>query len=975
MRSAKSTIALAVGLALAAVRLPAEAPAVPHPVFPAAVTAEAAAALRQETAPVLGFPPAEIDAFIGARTSIENIACPNCQGGTPERRDWRWSLDDPGHVTCGYCGLTFPNDRFPLTQVTTVTDPAGTVQHFRYYEGRNGYKHYLEAKVENCRKQYMERQAKNLALLYAATRDEAYAHQCALILDRLASVYAHYNVHGLAEWVTFAPVIYEIAPLPTPPDGLQPVPGLWKDLSGYNRFPPLGRSAYPYCAARRGDGVNNWYYGEISPELVEAYDLVAASREFDRLSAARGRDVRRGIEDFFRATANYVRSYPIYLGNMDPRLIRGLALVGRVIGEPEFVHDALRRAKTLMDWQFYPDGMWREGTPSYQGETLNSMFRALDGPLRGYSDPRGYVNPIDRRHFANLDAVAEVPMLRESMAALDRLRLPNGEYLSIHDAWTAATLGKPVPGLGAHENVVDAAYGFAQTLDRPERASAEAPFQTQLFWGLGEAMLGLGRGEAGVQADLHFGRAFEGHAHYDDLDLILFGEGRELVPDLGYTHTELHPFDVSSLAHNLVVVDERNQDLSDGHLIGWGAVGGSVRFCEAGDEGAYPGVVSTYRRALALVELPRPGAYVVDVFRVKGGSRHDWLIHGSADFPQTVDCSLPVRADRGGWPATEPPGKILAMLEAEATAGPRAPIRALYGLFDGVEGGPARGVWSLTFRYAQPGGGSLRTTLLDQPGTTTYCGTLPAVRPAHEDNRNILRWRMPAVLVRRQGDNLASVFVAVHEPFREGPQIVRVERLKLAEGGPDSVGVVCRGDGFTDYHLCGLDAGSRLRADGSRIGATGRYAFVRTQNGRVVRMVLIDGTEVRCGDQVLTAPPAAAGAVVGVRRREAGDTEDSLLVDVPIPPRPGRAGERVIVEFGDGSTYALAVRGIRKEGGQSAILLATRPGFTLADDRRTATQTHIPHHVMPGPPRFRLPVAAEWPAVADPAGATAQAGP
>jgi hypothetical protein len=300
------------------------------------------------------------------------------------------------------------------------------------------------------------------------------------------------------------------------------------------------------------------------------------------------------------------------------------------------------------------------------------------------------------------------------------------------------------------------------------------------------------------------------------------------------------------------------------------------------------------------------------------------------------------------------------MLEEEAAAGPRSSIGALYGLFDNVAAAPARGTWSLTFRYTQPGGGCLRTTLLEQAGATVYCGTLPAVRPVHEDNRDILRWRMPAALVRRQGEDLASVFVAVHEPFRDAPQIVQIERLALAEGGPDAVGLVCHGDGFTDYHLCGLDSASRLRAADGLVGATGRYAFVRVRRGRAVRMVLVDGAEVRFGDRVLKAPPPASGTVAGVRRREAGDAEDALLVDAPLPPRPGLVGERVIVEFGDGSSYALAVREIRTERGRSVIALQTRPGFTLSPDGRGATQTHIPHHVMTGRPRFRLPGVAEW---------------
>jgi hypothetical protein len=69
----------------------------------------------------------------------------------------------------------------------------------------------------------------------------------------------------------------------------------------------------------------------------------------------------------------------------------------------------------------------------------------------------------------------------------------------------------------------------------------------------------------------------------------------------------------------------------------------------------------------------------------------------------------------------------------------------------------------------------------------------------------------------------------------------------------------------------------------------------------------------------------------------------------------------VIVEFGDGSTFGLAVREIRQYARASSVIaLAHRPGFELSADGETATQTHHPHHVMPGRPRFRLANVASW---------------
>src|SRR5512135_1058442 len=87
------------------------------------------------------------------------------------------------------------------------------------------------------------------------------------------------------------------------------------------------------------------------------------------------------------------------------------------------------------------------------------------------------------------------------------------------------------------------------------------------------------------------------------------------------------------------------------------------------------------RRGAAAM-LPEPGAYVVDVFRVKGGDRHDWLIHGSADYDQQLDCSLALEAIGGSLL----PRKLDGPLPWLAASGQGFPtvidgVHVLYGLF------------------------------------------------------------------------------------------------------------------------------------------------------------------------------------------------------------------------------------------------------------------------------------------------------
>ncbi len=902
---------------------------VKHPVFPPEVSRDEIASLQEQIAPVMAFGQDEIAHFAVPRTTFFNVACPNCDGGTVSDSDrWIWAVDQPDRITCKFCGMVFPNEGYPLDHETTVTDSTGARHTYRYWRGDDGYKHYMDMRVENCRKVYIERSAGDLARLYGTTGEDRYARQALPILHRLAEVYPHYSPHGIESFGTMAPQIHDIQMLPQPADGLQPVPGLAQDLPDYE-------TPYPYCSGMRADGGDNWFYAEMPAHLAVAYDQVAGSGELERLSNELGEDVEQGFEDFLRATANYARTFPIYLGNMDPSLIRGLATIGRVIGEPEFVHDALRRARMILHRQFYPDAIWREGSPSYHSQTVSGLRSCLEGPLKGYSDPEDYVNPEDGSHIDDLDAGRDVPMLYESIEALREMSLPSGRGLPIHDTWARPS----------HR--------------RPDEAASDEPIRTRLMWGLGQAIMGLGRGETGVQTSLHFSGSY-GHAHSDNLDLMVYGCGRELISDIGYTHTLLRPFSTCSQAHNLVVVDGANQEGADGRLLGWGVCDDSLRFCEAAAESAYAGVVSQYRRAVSMVALPGGGAYIVDAFRVKGGSTHEWFLHGSADEDQTMTCSLSLEQMNR---SLLPDGRSLDRTELGPGQGwnpIRDGVNLLYGLFEGLSSADTDGSWTVTFECEEADSSACRTTVLDQPGTTVILGITPSIRRAEEMNANIWDYKMPVAIARRSGSDLESIYAAVHEPHRDSPQIQEVSRLDLEEGPADAVGIMCQGADFCDYHLCGTDAGMRMRGADVPLAATARYAFVRVRGGEVEQMALVDGTEVCFGDTEIAVPEAASGTVLAVDRIEVGGRRDAIIVDADMDSRSGRPHERVIVEFGDGSTFGLAVQEIIREDGRTGIVLAHRPGFELSEDGETATHTHHPHYEMPGRPRFRLPNVMTW---------------
>ncbi|MBM4044104.1 MAG: hypothetical protein FJ279_03240 [Planctomycetes bacterium] len=660
---------------------------------------------------------------------------------------------------------------------------------------------------------------------------------------------------------------------------------------------------------------------------IRAYDLIYKSGQLEKLSAALRKDVKRDVEDFFRATVNWERTFPRYLSNMEPTVILGLSVAAQVIAQPEFVHDALIRAKLILAQHLFADGLWRQGALSYHQQTLSGVRNALT-TLKGYSDPPGYIGREDQAHLENLNPQTHMPLLSAGHAAIQNLVFPNGQYAAIHDTWTAKTLGPKTLGTKP----------LAES--RPE-----------LLWAYGHAVLGRGKSEHQIQAHLHFSGA-HGHAHADSLNLIVFAKGREMLADIGYTHTVLRPYALWTAAHNVVVIDERDQAMSarGGSLIAFDAANGKIQYVEAEARSAYPGLATTYQRALVLIALSDTDAYVLDVFRVAGGKHHDWFLHGNADDPQGLSSNLKL---------TQVPDTLLglgAQFTEWATEQGRnvvADRNNSYGLIRDLRATKTDETWSATFAYTDTPQKQLRVTMLGQAGTEVLLGRSPAIRPAKENNADIYRHWRPVIVARRRGEGLSSVFTVIHEPFEGQPFIRSVQRLP-ADG--DALGLRVESAAGVDYHLLTPSANARCQAKAEQpLALAGRYGFIRVVAGNVVAAYLLDGTELTLGGYKLSAERCPEGLVAATRAKSRGAAEDALVVSPAITAPEAQLSQRVVAEFGDGSTYGLLMTGLRTEGGKTVIHLAHDPGFEVAPDYAKAKLTFYPHRDIAGEVKFRIP--------------------
>jgi len=673
--------------------------------------------------------------------------------------------------------------------------------------------------------------------------------------------------------------------------------------------------------------------------LALTYDHIYDSGELKRLSDEQGVDVRERIEnDLFRAAVEFVRTYPIYLGNMDPTIHRGLITVGRVLGEPDYVHDAANRITQLFTKRFFFDGMWKEGAVSYHNQAIGGLRSAIS-LLKGYSDLEGYVHPQDGVHFENLDLASEFPdetrrpswrtarrlaaygIIEKATRIPELLKYPNGRTVPIHDTWAK------------------------------EKRSPTNQTGPLLLPALGHSRLGSGEGENQMQVHLHFSGGY-GHQHNDVLNIMLFAKGHELLSDIGYTHTRYRRWSTSTLAHNTVMVDGVEQNSgsedrpSDGNLLLYVPGDETLQAVEASGERAYPDRVKTYRRTLILIGVSPESAYIVDIFRVEGGARHEYVLHGDADTDGSMETNLPL-TDYGKnlLPANIP----VRLPIRESDGGDAGEHNIAYAFMRDVKRAKPSKSWVATFKSESEHPAYLRIHSLSEPATELFFGVAPSIRRADENDAKVGDITMPILAARREGENLTSKFVSVFEPYSIRPFLKSVERIPTT--GSDVALKIAYGD-VTDFILSRLDDSPETELKVNDLSLRGRLGFVRQINDRIDRMCLIGGTHLSKGDCVLESRGPIEGKILDVLRKAKGDAVNGFVVDVDIPPSEQLKGATLINIHPDGFTHGYEIKNIKKIRGQTVIELTDEPGYEIEDGKTRLL--FFPQRESKGENRFRI---------------------
>ena len=860
----------------------------------------------------------------------------------PVKRVFSWRPDRPG-LLFNQDGTVFDLAKaFPVHGHEEVVTPSGRLQRYAYhdtdksdeiYEGR---RIYHDEFVTTAAVNSLVGAGYTMAGLYRKTGDREYGLRSAAVFWAFA--------RAMADWPVFGQ------------------PGYNSHRREQRFYPPDHYGVWSYIFG--GGWGETWYVMASCHLLLPAYyyDLIRDAPVWTELSDLTETDARteaatgllRAAQMILKRDADSRYSPYLFFHNLSGGPHRSLVQIGRAVGCPELVHYAVRKIVGTFRMRFMVDGVFPESF-HYSTDQIGRQQQALQ-QLEGYSDPPGFRCQVDGSHLDAFDLATSVPEITRIMRVYHRQTYPDGSPHTVHDSWSLTS------------------YPRDESWQKqfPPRARVE-PFLMPAY---GHAILGRGRAPKRIESHLHFS-GFYNHGHFDMLNLILWAYGDELASDVGYTH--IGQYGVTSLSHNLVIVDRSVQKRTGaGGLLSWHARDGGCQVVQA-DQGARPAYPQCriYRRALVLIPLPTGRNAVLDIFEVSGGDRHEWMANGCADYAQTVSSNLPqgmeldnLAAD--GVALTDPCPKGWSAQQRDQYGSPSA----YYGSFRNATVSDLTTPWQVTMRPGPPASpdslsaGDRAKSNAAKPGLRLHwfapCDgeAILCEAPRNRYLKEIYNkgdasqaWagdRMPKVIVRRTGQALSSTFAALWEPFHDRPFLEEV--VPLADLAGEGLGVEIKAETARCTVLY-LPPESHERLSASGLAGDGRFT-VRSETKGETSLDLFDGTAIECSSlsaRVKTYPPLP---VTGLKREKIGHVIalagalDGYPESVACQPH---AGEYICFRHENNAPRWLKLARIEKDGENTRLVLDGDPGFTFDADRRILQETCFPLGVHIGAARVVLP--------------------
>ncbi|MBB30408.1 MAG: hypothetical protein CME25_16070 [Gemmatimonadetes bacterium] len=835
-----------------------------------------------EESGILSMGAEEIRGEIFEQVTFPLPRCPVDRGQRSWRENfWTWSVADRHHVHCETCSSSLPGAEHEPTGEIEVIGPAGGLVKYAFWEDEDGTRYFFNSFVQFYRQKWVIDLAPKLARSYVLTQDATFARKAAVIVARLAEVYPNYPVHGFGKGFGSA------------------------DKQGYYKNSFYRDTPFPFVSSRWANfAVGPYVDAAYVYEIAQVYDLISDSGVFEALARECGRDVKAEIErDLLYEAARHTLEVDRRLTNYQGRFIMAMGLVGRLLGEQDFVAEAWEVYTALVDNSFHYDGFWCENTLNYFNMIVGSV---LDVPhVMGGT--------------GGIDVLGERPIVPRIYDCPLGLHSPQGETLPVNDTWSS-TLRPGAPGLRSMAKFVEAADELTGAnriqVARPEfalfRRSSEASRAVDetelqalvpdnyLLPGVGDAVLGIGRTPNAVRTTLYFG-PWAGHHHYDTLGMSLFGCGHELLSDIGYTWSLYRPWVNSAASHNTVVVDGREQSQASGRLLSYKPASPTQVGMISAEASAAFESSTVYTRTMLLVPTGSDSGYTVDLFEVEGGGTHDYLLHGSADFDQSIRTDL-----------------SLSETDEELTG---IPDGAAYSYISNVRGGDPGDSCKITFEGE---GTQVDVHILGAEGDRLLLGRGPSVRRAKDADHRLDEFSYPVVCWRKQGGK--SRFLAVIENHQGEPVIERVQLV--ARGGSEVAVLVGEGDRTRVILVNSSGEGARVALpDGRSVELVGRAGVIHEGDGESV-LEIIEGSRLALDGEAVDQVGGYEGCVLDVVGDISGQPGESrLVVDVDLPRDGSLNGKVMFVSRPKGPESAYMIQDVAEAEGRSAVNLEGIPRF------------------------------------------------
>ena len=707
---------------------------------------------------------------------------PNGYGGYAQGGWIHDPFSDRWRVTCAVGGESYPSNDFEAFYQSGMQDRSLLTGPYAddgwgWLGDEGPFRHWFIAYCCSSTWNAVVAGLTSLSQAYLLRGDGRYAHRALIILDRLAEVYPRMDYSRQSMYaLEFSPgyagkmndLISESGTvrrlchaLDAVRDAIPGDPVYGSDADGFRKKIEAGIIGASLDGIYRGHVRSN--YGGHQEAL-----LIAALASGDR------NEIDKAVEWTLNNTGEATELKEM-LTHFDGYIFRDKA------AHAEGINFAL-------DNLIFREGMGWESSPSYNSSWVTHLT-----VIARLLEERG-VRIWDRPKFRRMYRWAEeMTCLDDFTPCIGDAGTTTGGHVSLGaetlrvayratgDAFIGELLRRRANGFSSFESLMEEPVQPSPNADGASELK-EMAAESRLMGGFGLALLRSGRGRERAALALYYGRAATEHAHFDSLNVELFAYGRKLIPDLGYGEHAAEGdrpavWTKNTLAHATVVVDGRRQDSQGPGRLEQFVRSRGLTWAQVNAPETYRHT-SEYRRTLALIDIAKDARYVLDCFRVAGGTLHDYSLHGFEGEFSANEIALTPPQEEGTLAGPDVP--FGAIYDDDGLTDPSRKGRSYYTyrgggysyLYDTRRGNPTA-AWTSTWRDVKSGIG-LNTTYLPSDEVIVAHGDPPR-KPGNPK-------QLTYVLLRNAPDGAASRFVAVHEPFKGTAKVRAVNELDAGGG-------------------------------------------------------------------------------------------------------------------------------------------------------------------------------------------------